>query len=298
MEAVLRAPAHAWKEKTGAVIYQEGNRYREALDCGSLCAGWIRRFRGLACIPDSFGKLHVPAELLLLTPDTAPLMGIEAFVHPDLDLQANRPLLLALGVRDNAADAGKIVGRLRALAQAPDPMQMIAEIARLCEALDRVVARLAPGPLREVAASFAAETLILAANNQWVSAGEISIFGDAEAASPGIHSSLQRLAMWPRLDVPERPAVEKTIEWLQSLETGKKLDAAEIKRVRFALQRSPARIWQTCGHWLTLDNTWTSVARLKFRLTMRELTEWSDLSPNIKKATANLQMLGDEIAGA
>jgi hypothetical protein len=297
MEGVLRAPSHAWKDKTGAVIYQEGNRYREALDCGSLCAGWIRRFRGLACIPDTFGKLHVPAELLLLTPDTAPLIGIEAFVHPDLDLQANRPLLLALGVRDNAAHAGKIVGRLRALAQSPDPISMIAEIARLYEALDRVVARLAPGPLREVAASFAAEALIVAADNQWLSAGEISIFGDAEATSPGIHSSLQRLAMWPRLDVPERPAVEKTIEWLQSLETGKKLDAAEIKRVRFALQRSPARIWQTCGHWLTLDNTWTSVARLKFRLTMRELTKWSDLSPNIKRATANLQMLGDEIAG-
>lgn len=297
MEALLKAPPHAWKDKTAAVIYQEGNRYREALDCGLLCAEWIHRFRGLACIPDTFGKLHVPAELLLLTPDTAPLMGIEAFVHPDLDLQANRPLLLALGVRDNAADAGKIIGRLRALTQAPNPAAMITEIARLYEALDRVVARLAPAPLREVAANFAAEAIILSDNNEWLSAGELSIFGDGESASPGIHSSVQRLAMWPRLDVPERPAVEKTIGWLQSLESGKKLDPGELKRVRFALQRDPARIWQICGHWLTLNNTWTSVARLKFRLTMRELTKWSDLSPSTKKATANLQMLGEEIAG-
>ena len=294
MEAVLKAPPHAWKDKTSAVIHQEGNRYREALDCGSLCAAWIHRFRSLACIPDNFGKLHVPAELLLLTPDTAPLIGIEAFVHPDLDTPANRPLLRLLGVRESAADAGKIINRLRALAQLCDPTRIVTEIARLYEALDRVVARLAPDPLREVAATFAAEAIILADNHEWLSSGETSIFGDTEAAAPGIHSSVQLLAMWRRLDVPERPAVEKTVEWLQSLTAGKKLDPAELKRVRFALQRDPVRIWQACQHWLTLDNTWAAVGRLRFRLTMQELTKWSDLAPSIKKATANFQILSEE----
>jgi hypothetical protein len=294
MEAVLRAPPHAWKDKTSAVIHQEGNRYTEALDCGAVCAAWIYRFRSLACIPDNFGKLHVPAELLILTPDTAPLIGIEGFVHPELDTPANRPLLRLLGVRENAADAGKIINRIRALAQARDPSRIVTEIARLYEALDRVVARLAPEPLREVAATFAAEAIILADNHEWLSTGEISIFGDTEVAAPGIHSSVQRLAMWPRLDMPERPAVEKTVEWLRSLTAGRKLDPAELKRVRFALQRDPVRIWHACGHWLTLDNTWAEVGSLTLRLTMQELTKWSDLSPAIKNATANFQMLSEE----
>ncbi len=294
LEGVLGGPVHQWKEKLEATIRHEGNQYSQLLNCGSLCAKWIHRFRSLACLSDTFGKLHIPADLLLRTPDTEPLMGIELFVHADLDIPANRPLLGALGVRENPADPHKILDRLRGLSRGLDPARVITEIARLYEALDRVVARMAPAQLTQVADIFAGEALILADNQEWLSTGEVSVFGDPDTAAPGIHPSVQRLAMWPRLNVPERPAVEKTIEWLQSVPTGKKLDTAELKRVRFALQRDPVRIWHACGHWLTLDNTWASVSHLKFRLTMQELIRWSDLSPSVKTATANFQMLGEE----
>ena len=297
MEAVLKGPPHAWKDKMLGALHHEGTQYRKTLDCGNLHALWIHRFKGLACIPDTFGKYHAPAELLLRTPDTEPLMGIEAFVHPDLDTHACKPLLRALGVQDNPADASKIVGRIRSLSKLPNPERIITEVARLYEALDRVIARVAPGHLGEIAATLAAEPLILSESNEWMCTGEISIFGAPETAEPGIHFSVQRLAMWPRLDVPERPSVEKTIEWLQSLPAGKKLDTAQLKRVRFALQRDPVRIWHSCQHWLTLDNTWTPVSQVKFRLTKQELTKWSVLAPAIRKATANFQMLNEETAG-
>jgi hypothetical protein len=291
LEAVLKSPPHAWTGKLQATIHHEGNSHRKAVDCGALLAGWIHHFRTLPCLPDTFGNLHPPAELLLHTPETAPLTGIEAFVRADLDTQANRPLLRVFGVRDNPADAGRIIDRLRALSRVPTPTQIVTDIARLYEALDRVVARLAPAPLREIAGIFAGEALVLSDTMEWLTSGEVSIYGDAEAAAPGIHPSVYRLAMWPRIDVPERPAVEKTVEWLQSLDSGRKLEPPELRRVRFALQREPVRIWQSCQHWLALDNTWAAVGSLKYRLTMQGLTKWSELSPAIKKATANLQML-------
>lgn len=294
LEGVLCGPVHQWKEKLEATIRHEGNQYSQSLNCGPLCSKWVHRFRSLPCLSDTFGKLHVPADLLLRTPGTEPLMGIESFVHADFDVPANRPLLRALGVRDNPADPHKILDRLRGLSRGPDPARVIADIARLYEALDRVVARMTPAQLAQVADIFAREALILADNQEWLSTGEVSVFGHPDTAAPGIHSSARRLAMWPRLGISERPAVEKTVEWLQSLPTGKKLDAAELKRVRFALQRDPVRIWHACGHWLTLDNTWASVGQLKFRLTMQGLTRWSDLSPSVKTATANFQMLGEE----
>jgi len=101
--------------------------------------------------------------------------------------------------------------------------------------------------------------------------------------------------MWLRVNVSERPAIEKTIEWLQTLESGTKLEPSEIKRIRQVLQREPSRIWHTCGSWISLAGTWEKVEVLKFRLAMQELSKWSDLSPAVKKATADLRMLAEEM---
>jgi hypothetical protein len=295
LETILLGPAHEWKEKLETTIHHEGNQYRQKLDCGSLRSKWLHRFRSLPGLSDTFGKLHVPADLLLRTPDTEPLMGIELFVRADLDVPANRPLLRALGVRDNPADPHKILDRLRGLSRAPNAARVITEVAKLYEALDRVVARMASAQLAEVTRIFAEEDLILSDAHEWVSAGEVSIFGDPEASAPGIHAAVQRLAMWPRVNVSERPAIEKTIEWLQTLEPGRKLEPSEIKRIRQVLQREPSRIWHTCGSWVSLLGTWEKVDGLKFRLAMQELTKWSELSPAVKKATADLRMLAEEM---
>lgn len=296
LRSLLLGPVHAWKEKLVAAIYQDGNRYRQRLDCGPLCVKWILRLRSLACLPDTFGNLHIPTDLLLRTPDTEPLMSIEQFVHADLDVAANRPLLRALGVRDNPADPHKILDRLRGISKGSDPSRVITEIARLYEALDRVVARMSPAQLEDVVEIFAKEDVILSGANEWLSAGEISIFGDPEATAPGIHPAVQRLAMWPRVNISDHPAIERTIEWLQGLESGSKLNASEVKRIRQVLQREPSRTWHACGHWLSLSGTWERVDALRFRITMQELTKWADLSPTVKKTTGDLRMLAEESA--
>ncbi|MFZ4122829.1 MAG: hypothetical protein ACOYKM_14350, partial [Caulobacterales bacterium] len=130
--------------------------------------------------------------------------------------------------------------------------------------------------------------------NEWLSATELSIFGDPEVSAPAIHSCAQRLSMWPRVNVSERPALEKTIEWLQSLKTGQKLEPSELKRIRSALHREPSRIWHSCGHWVSINGTWEPVDRLKFRLTMQELTKFGDLTPTVKRKTADFRMLAEE----
>lgn len=295
LESILLGPAHEWKEKLEATIHHVGNQYSPVLDCGSLRSKWLHRFRSLTCLSDTFGKLHVPADLLLRTPDTEPLMGIELFVRADLDVPANRPLLRALGVRDNPADPHKILDRLRGVSRGANAARFITEIAKLYEALDRVVARMTPAQLAEVTQIFAEEDLILSDADEWVSAGEISIYGDPEASAAGIHAAVQRLGMWLRVNVSERPAIEKTIEWLQTLEPGRKLEASEIKRIRQVLQREPSRIWHACGSWISLLGTWEKVEGMKFRLAMQELTKWSELSPAVKKATADLRMLAEEM---
>lgn len=294
LRSLLLGPEHGWKEKLVASIYHEGNRYRQRLNCGPLCASWILRFRSMPCLPDTFGNLHIPADLLLRTPDTEPLMSIEQFVHADLDVAANRPLLRALGVRDNPADPHKILDRLRAISRVPDPSLVITEIARFYEALDRVVSRMSPAQLEKVSEIFTNEDLILSDAGEWLSTGEISIFGDPESAAPGIHPSVQRLAMWPRVKISEHPAIEKTIEWLQGLESGRKLESAELKRIRQVLQREPSRIWHTCGHWISLAGSWERVDLMRFRITKQELTKWADLSPMVKKTTADLRMLRED----
>ena len=73
------------------------------------------------------------------------------------------------------------------------------------------------------------------------------------------------------------------------------MDEGLGRRVRGALRAYPTEVWQTCKHWLTLDNTWTSVERLRFRLTMRNLPKWSGFSPAIKAVTADLQMLSADV---
>lgn len=291
LEMVLTGPEHGWKSKIETEIRHNGNQYYKTLTCGSIPAKWIVNFRNVQCLPDTQGTLGSPAELLLRTPDTESLIGIEPFVRADLDTERTKPLLKLLGVRDTPLGSDRILDRLRAHMRMPEPLRFIAEINRLYQALDRVVSRCTPEHLRTLTQTFAEESLILTESLEWVTSGETSIFADDDAASATIHSTTRRLALWLRLGVPERPALEQTIAWLQTLESGSKIEGASAKRVRAALQREPARIWQTCGHWLSLDSTWEPISRLQYRLTMQGLMKWGELAPFIKKTTANLQML-------
>jgi hypothetical protein len=296
MEGILTAAVHLWDGKTEAEIRHNGKAYYKNLDCGVIPAEWILHFRSVACLPDTHGKLYTPAELLLRNPDTEPLMGVEPFVKAEHDNEGTKPLLKLLGVRDTPTDPDKLLARLHGISTVPQPIRLIAEISRIYEALDRIVARCAPAGLRTMDDTFAQKELIFTENEDWVTSNEVSIYAEEGDASPTIHHAVRNLAMWPRIGISDRPAVERTIEWLKSLGSGAKLDATAAKRVRAALQRDPVRIWNECGHWLTLDSTWERIEKLKFRITMQSLMKWGELFPAIKSATANLQMLSVEVA--
>ena len=293
---ILTAPPHHWAGKTEADVRHNGTTFYKSLNCGFIPAEWINHLRSVPCLPDSHGKLHQPLELLVLTPDTEPCRGVEPFVRLDLDNDQTKPLLKLLGVRDTPADADKFLSRLHTMSGVPQPLQYLPQVSRFYEALDRIVVRSTPAELSPIKEAFTQKAIILTEGGEWLSAGELSIFPDEDNSSPSIHTSLRNLGLWLRIGVSERPALERTIEWLNSLESGAKLDAAAAKRVRTALQRDPVGIWHECQHWLTLDSTWVPVADLKYRLTMQSLMKWGDLFPAIKCATANLQMVSVEVA--
>jgi len=295
-EGILTAPPHHWGERTETEVRHNGTTYYKSLDCGFIPAEWINYLRSVPCLPDSHGKLHVPSELFLLTPETEPLRGVEPFIRLELDTERTKPLLKLLGVRDTPADADKLLSRLHALSGVSQPLQHLPQISRFYEALDRIAVRCTPAELSPITEAFSQKTIILTEAGEWLSSGELSIFPDEDNSSPSIHTSLRNLGLWLRIGVSERPALERTIEWLNSLETGSRLDAAAAKRVRAALQRDPVRIWNECQHWLTLDSTWVAVEKLNYRLTMQSLMKWGELFPAIKSATANLQMLSVDVA--
>jgi hypothetical protein len=291
LKALLLGPAGAWAEKLKTSARQHWGSYSKRIDCDEVPAEWLALLRAKHCLPDTRGVLRLPAELLLRTADTEPLRDIEPFIDAVLDTPGNRPLLEVLGVRSSPSSPTRILERLAALTQAPHPLRLVVEVNRLYEALDRIIGRCAPGELKSLAEAFAKRALILTESGAWVSSGEISVFSDEDKIAPAIHHAFQRLPMWPRLGVPERPAFERSLGWLQSLPSGGRIDAALSARVRSILQREPRRVWLECKHWLSLDQTWEPTTRLVNGQTMQNLGRWEGLAPAVKRATADLRML-------
>ena len=212
------------------------------------------------------------------------------------DSSDKKDLLRKLGVRDSATSWEKVVDRLRGLTMINDTMRVLTDVLRLYEALDRITMRCSADDLNELRAVFASEGLILSNSLEWFSSGELSLHADAEENSPVVHSAAHSLALWLRVGVPERPALEKSLEWLKTLAAGTRLDGASYKRANLALSRGGRRVWDELGHWLSLDQTWEPVTALKYRVSMRNLTRWEKLTPTTKRAAADLRMLHGEVA--
>lgn len=292
---LLQDPLCLWDGRMKAIVRQSGNTYSEKVKCDDIPSVWVIRFRGLRCLPDTFGTLREPAELLSRTPYTEPLMHIEPFLRAEYDIPAARPLLTNLGVRDTPSGPEKLLDRIRALATVTAPP--IHELAKWYEALDRLLARSEQEDLAKVRNAFGKERLILTEENEWTNVAEAFLVANEEdvPGAPLIHSSVRDLTIWSRLGVAERPTVDLVIGWLKRFQSGKKLDGPDLKRVRTVLPRHPVRIWEECDHWLSLDNVWTSTANLRYRLTMRGLTKFGDLFPTFKARTADLRMLSSDV---
>lgn len=296
LRCLLKAGSRFWFDTTHARIRQIGNAYTEFLACSPIPSKWVLRFRGLRCLPNQNGEPRLPSELLLLNQDTEPMRGIESFVALELDTQENRPLLELLGVRSDPTGTDKVVERLRATSKAREPQRLIVEINRLYEALDRIVARAAPSELDSLSNVFAAEPLVLSESGDWMTRNELSVYSDEDRLAPAVHHAFQDLHMWPRLGVPDRPALENNLEWLRTIEPETKLDGASQKRAALALSRGGLRVWDELGYWLSLDQTWEPLAALKYQVSMHSLTRWERLSSRTKRATADLRMLPGAMA--
>lgn len=292
-QRIISAPQWYWKQNTHAKLKQCGRIYMETVACGPIPSAWVMRFSSIRCLPDTQGIVRTPAELYLRTPATEPLIGVEPFVRAELDTEATKPLLRLLGVRDTPAGLSNLLGRIRALSGASDPLPLLHEIIKWYGALDRVLARCDPSGLEEARETFRRERLILTSSGEWTTSTGVfqRASEDDLPDAPVIHSSIQDLTMWARLGVADRPSTELVLEWLSSLHSGEVVDTASGRRVRAALQRYPVQVWENCRHWLSLDNTWTPVEQFRLRLTMRGLTKWGDLFPTVKSRTANLTMV-------
>lgn len=290
---LLKGPAAEWKNKLHASAHQNGRVYKKPVNCDDIPAEWIVLLRSKRCLKDTHGYLRLPSELLLRTPDTEALRDIEPFVTAEFDTAQNRPLLDLLGVRSTPSGTKKIIERLEALSRIPNPAQLVIEISKLYEALDRIVARCAPPELQAASETFEQKSLILSESGEWVTSGEVSIFSDEGSPSGSIHHLFQNLSMWPRLGISERPAVERSLEWLRGLPAGERVEVSAVARVRSILRREPQLAWKGCQHWLSLDLTWEPVERLANRQTKTGIGQWDGLVPAVKRSTADLRMLSE-----
>ncbi len=299
LRGMLNEPALRWKRALNITIQQESSTTssRITLSCGRLLPAWLIQLRTVACVKDTYGNLRTPVELLLRNPDTESLMGIEPFVEAELDDSADKKFLLKLlGVRDGATGWPKVVDRLRALAKSKEPMSLLAAMLRLYEALDRITMRCSAEDLSRLRVVFGSEPLILSSSLEWFASGELCLHAEPADNSPTVHSSVHSLALWLRLGVPERPALEKSLEWLKTLAVGTRLEGPSYKRANLALTRGGPRVWNEVGCWLSLEQTWEAVPTFKYRVSMRNLTRWEKLTGPTKQVVADLRMLHGEVA--
>lgn len=302
LNLILSASPHCWADRLAASAHQDGNSYKPALSCPPITPQWITVFRDKPCLFDVHHQLHHPSELHRRTPDTEVMQGSREykFVEAEMDIEATRPVLRLLGVLDTPADFNKIIKRLDDLRGAPVSPAVFATVSTFYHVLDRIVARCRPVDRAELETVFTKRPLILAADQSWQTASELSVYpGDEEApdAASYIHPAFQGLTMWPRVGVPQHPSVGQTLDWLHTLPSGQRLDSSAYKRVRRALARDSLRVWQECGHWMSLDLTWEPVSRFSHRLTMQALAQSAHLMPGVKQCVADLRPVSTPLLG-
>ena len=294
LSRILHSPSTEWVPALCADVHEMYGSNTRHVDVAPIPASWVQRLRSVACLPDTFGQARIPAELLLRTPETEPLQGVEPFVLADLDHEESRPLLRLLGCRDTPTGAGPLLDRLRALGAAAAPP--MSELAKWYDALDRVLLRRRPQDRLLIRSAFASEALAFTDQGEWVVVGELyqRLSEDDPSDLPIVHKEFAALALWSAIGVAERTSPELLVKHLQSWESGRKLDGAELRRLRASLRHMPERVWLECGHWLSLDGTWMPVEFFEFALFDDSGIKARELFPTVKQRAADCRVLAPE----
>lgn len=261
------------------------------LPLGSIPAAWIIKLHDLPCLRDSRGFLRKPSELLCRTPETDSLFGVVPFIETALDTEANRDLLVALGVGTRPNSTEHLLRRLRALSNAHEPPLL--ELAKLYEALDGVVRSSPADELADLRATFADEKLVFTRESGWTTAPNAFTHADESDApeAPLVLTELKDLLLWSKLGVADRPTAEMALGWLSRLPLQAQMPPEDLRRARALQVRYPSRVWEECGRWLNLNGRLSLTADLRFSLTMQEMVSYTGLFPWVRDVTANLQAL-------
>lgn len=289
LDAILSAPSDSWKARLQATIKEvASNGSSRNARVEPIPANWIRVLASKPCLRDTYNTPRVPADLLLRTPDTEPLLSIDAFVSADLDTPENRPLLIMLGARDKASGTDRIVKRIQALSKCEKPP--LHELAKWYEALDRAAARALPDEIHALRKQFSSQALIWTSDEQWSSSGEVFCFADKETMPDAatIHASVDKLPLWKRLGVADRPSLDLVINWLGQLGTGK-LEPSTARRVQACLRAFPQEIYNQLNAWLSLDQHWQSIDSFHYKHRDGADLRISDLFVAAKRNTADLR---------
>lgn len=297
MERILRQPTSFWGTAASARALQIATTGNTKPVTGApLTPGWILKFRELPCLPDTHRVFRKPHELLRRTPETEPVMDVEAFLHAALDTESVRPLLILMGVRDAPTGPNELLRNLRTLAQADEPPAH--EVEKWYRRLDQMMDACSTEDLGIIRQAFQEEPIILAESGVWCDAPGIFQASNEEAV-PGaelIRRSVADLTLWRKVGVPDRPTEDLAIEWLLSLPSGQALHPKDLKRVRALLGRFPTRIWDQCRHWLNLAGQWVPVDDIAYGLTMQSLFAWGHLLPWVREKTGDFQPLPTEVS--
>ena len=298
MSMVLRRSPAAWYNCTSAsVVHIAKNGSERTILFQSIVPAWISKFRGLPCLMDTNGVARKPHELLRRTPATEALLEVELFLRAEDDTEANRPLLIQLGVNDKSRGPEKLIDRICGLSLImPFPETLIGELSKWYLRLDQQLSTCGTAELLSAKSAFRSRNLILTDKLDWAS--PVNVFLNASESdvpnAPLIHPAFRHLTIWTRIGVAERPTVELALNWLKTLPSGQKLEAADVRRVSALLQKLPDKVWQQTGHWLNLEREWVPVSTLPYSLSMRTLIPWSNLFPQVKRKTADFMSLGSD----
>lgn len=299
VRAMIAAPPPCWRERLHAKVYQLGRVRAHDVSAGPIVAAWVFRLRLLPCFPDTNGIIRVPSDLYLRNRDIELLLGMEPFVHVDWDQDITKPLLEALGVCTRPAGVEKLLERLRALATVSEPKKVVSEIEKHYRALDQALTPEDPQQLEVVRQAFDETPLILTEAYGWARRGEVYLRpSEAYPDPPLIHPVVAELKFWRAIGVAEEPSPHAVLEWLSGLPSGVRLESRELEGVRKALGRFPREVWESVGHWLSVENTWVPVERLRYRVTMQTLVRHQELFTSVKESTANLTVVGATVYSA
>jgi hypothetical protein len=295
MEAVLTDAAAPWREAISASAQQIATTgRRQTISSGNSVPTWVLAFRELPCLRDDAGRYQLPCDLLRRTRETEALVGVETFVHRDFDTEETRELLTRLEVGDKPRSLAPVLNRVRALAEAPSPP--VDAVENLYRRLDRLCVDISTDELGALRAVFSEEALIVSDDGDWQRASAIFLSADEDEA-PGVAvvlSAVRGLTLWKRIGVQERPTAEHAIAWLSGLDSGERIAARDVRRVRALLRRHPERIWAESGHWLNVADEWVPVGSLRYALHPEARVKSQHLHEWVTAVTADFRMLSRE----